>query len=143
MVHRVRDARPEADIRGVLLQPFVRGGRETIIGGTTDPTFGPLLMFGLGGVYVEALKDVVFRVHPLTDLDARQMVQSIRGYKVLQGIRGEPPSDEEAIIDVIERVSQLMGENPAIAELDINPFLVQERGGVALDARIRIAEPTV
>ncbi|MDX1673201.1 MAG: acetate--CoA ligase family protein [Longimicrobiales bacterium] len=140
MVNRVRNAEPDAEVRGVLIQPFVRGGRETIIGGTTDPTFGPLLMFGLGGVYVEALKDVVFRVHPLTDLDAEQMVQSIRGYKVLQGVRGEPPSDEEAIQDVILRVSQLMGENPAISELDINPFLVQPRGGVALDARIRIEE---
>ena len=138
MVNRVRNAEPEAEINGVLLQPFVRGGRETIIGGTTDPTFGPLLMFGLGGVYVEALKDVVFRVHPLTDLDAEQMVKSIRGYPVLQGIRGEPPSDEEAIRDVILRVSQLMGDNPAISELDINPFLVQPEGGVALDARVRI-----
>nr|NIP83395.1 GNAT family N-acetyltransferase [Gemmatimonadota bacterium]NIQ55436.1 GNAT family N-acetyltransferase [Gemmatimonadota bacterium]NIU75644.1 GNAT family N-acetyltransferase [Gammaproteobacteria bacterium]NIX48307.1 GNAT family N-acetyltransferase [Gemmatimonadota bacterium]NIY09602.1 GNAT family N-acetyltransferase [Gemmatimonadota bacterium] len=142
MVNRVRKARPEAEIRGVLLQPFVRGGRETIIGGTTDPTFGPLLMFGLGGVYVEALKDVVFRVHPLTDLDAQQMVRSIRGYRVLEGMRGEPPSDEDAIADVIQRVSQLMGENPAIEELDINPFLVQEQGGVALDARIRVGGET-
>lgn len=139
MVNRVRNARPEADIRGVLIQPFVRGGRETIIGGTTDPTFGPLLMFGLGGVYVEALKDVVFRVHPLTDLDARQMVQSIRGYRVLQGARGEPPADEDTLIEVVQRVSQLLGENPDIAELDINPFLVREHGGVALDARIRIS----
>jgi acetyl coenzyme A synthetase (ADP forming)-like protein len=139
MVNRVRNAQPEAQINGVLLQPFVRGGRETIIGGTTDPTFGPLLMFGLGGVYVEALKDVVFRVHPLTDLDARQMVKSIRGYRVLEGVRGEPPSDEAAIADVIQRVSQLMGENPGIVELDINPFLVQEQGGVALDARIRVS----
>ncbi len=142
MVNRVRKARPEAEIRGVLLQPFVRGGRETIIGGTTDPTFGPLLMFGLGGVYVEALKDVAFRVHPLTDLDAHQMVRSIRGYRVLEGMRGEPPSDRDAIADVIQRVSQLMGENPAIEELDINPFLVQERGGVALDARIRVGGET-
>lgn len=138
MVSRVREAQPDADIEGVLLQPFVRGGRETIIGGTTDPTFGPLLMFGLGGVYVEALKDVVFRVHPMTDLDAEQMVKSIRGYSVLQGVRGEPPSDEAALQDVIQRVSQLMGENPEIVELDINPFLVQPKGGVALDARIRI-----
>ncbi|MFW5952187.1 MAG: acetate--CoA ligase family protein [Gemmatimonadota bacterium] len=138
IVNRARKAVPDAEIRGVLIQPFVRGGRETIIGGTTDPTFGPMLMFGLGGVYVEALKDVAFRVHPLTDLDAEQMVKSIRGYRVLQGIRGEPPSDEAAITDVIQRVSQLMGENPAIEELDINPFLVQESGGVALDARIRV-----
>ncbi len=138
MMNRVRGTKPDADVEGVLLQPFVRGGRETIVGGTTDPTFGPLLMFGLGGVYVEALKDVVFRVHPMTDLDAEQMVQSIRGYSVLQGVRGEPPSDEKAIQDVILRVSQLMGENPEISELDINPFLVQPEGGVALDARVRI-----
>jgi acetyl coenzyme A synthetase (ADP forming)-like protein len=138
MVERVTNARPEAEVEGALIQRFVRGGRETIVGGTTDPTFGPLLMFGLGGVYVEALKDVVFRVHPLTDLDAEQMVRSIRGYRVLQGTRGEPPSDEAAIQEVIQRVSQLMGENPLIEELDINPFLVQEKGGVALDARIRV-----
>jgi acetyl coenzyme A synthetase (ADP forming)-like protein len=139
MVNRVRKARPEAGIDGVLLQRFVRGGRETIIGGTTDPTFGPLLMFGLGGVYVEALQDVVFRVHPLTDTDARSMVRSIRGYRVLEGVRGEPPSDQDAVAEVIQRVSQLMGENPDIVELDINPYLVQEQGGVALDARIRVS----
>jgi len=138
LLERVRTAAPDAEIEGVLVQRFVRGGRETIIGGTTDATFGPLLMFGLGGVFVEALKDVVFRVHPLTDLDAREMVRSIRGRRVLEGMRGEPPSDEQAIAEVIQRVSQLMGENPRIEELDINPFLVQERGGVALDARIRV-----
>ncbi len=139
MMARVADALPDARLDGVLVQPFASGGRETIVGGTTDPTFGPLLMFGLGGVYVEALKDVVFRVHPLTDIDAREMVRSIRAVKVLEGIRGEPPSDQEAIADVIQRVSQLMGENPAIKELDINPFLVREQGGVALDARIRVS----
>ena len=138
LLERVRAAAPDSEIEGVLVQRFVRGGRETIIGGTTDATFGPLLMFGLGGVFVEALKDVVFRVHPLTDLDAREMVRSIRGRRVLEGMRGEPPSDEQAIAEVIQRVSQLMGENPRIEELDINPFLVQERGGVALDARIRV-----
>ena len=138
MVERIRAALPDARLDGVLVQPLARGGRETIIGGTTDPTFGPLLMFGLGGVYVEAMKDVVFRVHPLSDIDAREMVDSIRGRKVLGGIRGEPPSDKEVLAEVIQRVSQLMGENPAIEELDINPFLVREQGGVALDARVRV-----
>ncbi len=139
MMTRVGEALPDARLEGVLIQPFVSGGRETIVGGTTDPMFGPLLMFGLGGVYVEALKDVVFRVHPLTDVDAREMVGSIRAVKVLEGMRGEPPSDREAIADVIQRVSQLMGENPEVRELDINPFLVREKGGVALDARIRVS----
>jgi acetate---CoA ligase (ADP-forming) len=138
MVARVRSRLPDARLDGVLVQPFVAGGRETIIGGTTDPTFGPLLMFGLGGVYVEVLQDVIFRVHPISDVDAREMVRSIRGYKILEGFRGEPPADQEALVDVIQRVSQLMGENPEIEELDINPFLVRERGAVALDARVRI-----
>jgi acetate---CoA ligase (ADP-forming) len=138
MVARVRAKLPDARLDGVLVQPFIAGGRETIIGGTTDPTFGPLLMFGLGGVYVEALQDVIFRVHPISDVDAREMVRAIRGYKILEGFRGEPPADQEALTDVIQRVSQLMGENPEIEELDINPFLVREKGGVALDARVRI-----
>jgi acetate---CoA ligase (ADP-forming) len=140
MMARVQAKAPDARIEGVLVQPFVRGGRETIIGGTTDPSFGPLLMFGLGGIYVEALKDVSFGVHPLSDLDAQKMIRSIRGYPMLEGFRGEPPVDQETIAEMILRVSQLMGENPEILELDINPFLVQESGGVALDARIRVAE---
>jgi acetate---CoA ligase (ADP-forming) len=140
MMERVRSKAPDATLEGVLVQPFVRGGRETIVGGTTDPTFGPLLMFGLGGVYVEALQDVAFGVHPLSDMDARKMIKSIRGYRMLEPFRGEPAVDQEAIVEVIQRVDQLMGENPEIAELDINPFLVQESGGVALDARIRVSE---
>ena len=140
MVARVRETVPAADIRGVLVQSYVSGGRETIIGAATDPSFGPLLMFGLGGIHVEALRDVVFRVHPVTDVDAHEMVGSIRGYRVLEGLRGEPPSDVGAIEEVIQRVSQLMGDHPEIVELDINPFSALERGGVALDARIRIGE---
>jgi acetate---CoA ligase (ADP-forming) len=138
MLARIGELMPDARIEGVLVQPFAKGGRETIIGGATDPTFGPLLMFGLGGIYVEALKDVAFRVHPLSDLDAQEMIRSIRGYKILEGIRGEPPSDQAILVEVIQRVSQLMADNPEIQELDINPFLVRERGGVALDARVRI-----
>ncbi len=138
MLERVRTELPDARVAGVLVQRFVAGGRETIIGGTTDPTYGPLLMFGLGGIYVEVLQDVVFRVHPISDLDAREMVRSIRGYKIFEGFRGEPPVDQDTMVEVIQRVAQLMAENPEIEELDINPFLVQEKGGVALDARVRI-----
>ena len=138
MVARVRDAVPDAAIRGVLVQSYVKGGRETIIGAATDPKFGPLLMFGLGGIHVEALKDVVFRVAPVTDVDAREMVRAIRGFRVLEGLRGEPPSDVEALLEVIQRVSQLTTDHEDIVELDINPFLALEAGGVALDARIRI-----
>jgi acetate---CoA ligase (ADP-forming) len=139
MMARVRAKLPDARLDGALVQPFVRGGRETIIGGTTDPTFGPLLMFGLGGIYVEAMQDVSFRVSPVSDEDAREMVRAIRGYRVLEGFRGEPPVDQATLIEMIQRVSQLMMENPEIEELDINPFLIKEHGGVALDARIRVS----
>ncbi|HUG40890.1 MAG TPA: acetate--CoA ligase family protein [Longimicrobiales bacterium] len=141
MVARVRDAVPGATIRGVLVQSYVKGGRETIIGAMTDPKFGPLLMFGLGGIHVEALQDVVFRVHPVSDVDAREMVASIRGHRVLEGLRGEAPSDVDTILEVIQRVSQLMGDHEDILELDINPFSALEKGGVALDARIRVKQP--
>jgi acetate---CoA ligase (ADP-forming) len=128
-------------ITGFLVQKMVGGGRETIVGLTGDPGFGRLLMFGLGGIYVEALRDVVFRVHPVTDLDAREMVDSIRGVRLLEGIRGEPPADREAIADVIQRISQLSTDHPEIAELDINPFLAFESGGVAVDGRISLTAP--
>ncbi len=97
-------------------------------------------MFGLGGIYVEALRDVVFRVQPVSDVDAREMVASIRGARLLQGMRGEPPSDTAALTDAIQRVSQLVGEHPDIEELDVNPFVVFAEGAVAVDARVRIAK---
>ncbi|MEJ2216580.1 MAG: acetate--CoA ligase family protein [Gemmatimonadota bacterium] len=134
----VRAQLPDARIDGVLVQPYVKGGRETIVGVTTDPSFGPVLMFGLGGIYVEALRDVTFRVHPVSDVDAQEMVREIRGHSMLQGIRGEPPSDIGVIVETIQRISQLVGENPEILELDINPFVVFEEGAMAVDARVRI-----
>jgi acetate---CoA ligase (ADP-forming) len=127
------------DIDGMLVQKMMGGGRETIIGLTTDPGFGSLLMFGLGGIYVEAVRDVVFRVHPVSDIDAREMVSSIRGVKLLEGIRGEPPADRAAIEDVLQRISQLATDHPAVAELDINPWLAFEHGGIAVDGRITIS----
>jgi acetyltransferase len=95
-------------------------------------------MFGLGGIYVEALKDVAFRIQPVSDIDAREMIESIRGAKLLQGMRGEKPSDLDLLVEVIQRVSQLVGDQPSITEMDINPFVVFEKGGVAVDARIRV-----
>lgn len=138
IMERVAGAHPEAEIEGVLVQPMAQPGRETIIGMTADPNFGPVLMFGLGGIYVEALGDVTFRVHPVSDLDASDMVHSIRAVRMLEGMRGEPPSDVGAIIDVIRRVSQLVGDHPSIAELDINPFVAYEEGGLCVDARMRV-----
>jgi len=129
---------PEAHVEGVLVSRYLKGGRETIVGMSVDPAFGPVLMFGLGGIYVEALGDVAFRIQPVSDQDAREMVDSIRGRALLQGIRGEPSVDREAIVATLQRVSQLVGDHHRIAELDINPFLTFPDGGAAVDARIRI-----
>jgi len=129
---------PEARVQGVLLEQFIKGGRETIIGVSHDPAFGPIVMFGLGGIYVEGLKDVVFRVHPVTRGDASEMVRSLRGGRILEGLRGEPGVDFEGLSEVVERVSQLVGDHERIVELDINPFLAFDDGGVAVDARIRV-----
>jgi len=126
------------EVEGVLVQKMVGGGKETIIGMTSDPQFGPVLMFGLAGIYVEALGDVVFRVQPVTAVDAREMVGAIRGARLLQGIRGEPASDLEAVRDAIQRVSQLVGDHDAIREMDVNPWLAFPEGGVAVDGRISI-----
>lgn len=136
---RVREAAPDARIEGIQIEQFVKGGREIIIGMSHDPLFGPVLMFGLGGIYVEALHDVVFRVQPVSDVDAQEMIDSIRGNRLLHGVRGEAPSDIELLAEIIQRVSQLVGEQPAIVEMDINPFVVFEKGGIAVDARVRVA----
>ena len=117
---------------------MVGGGKETIVGMTSDPQFGPVLMFGLGGIYVEALGDVVFRVQPVTDVDAREMVGAIRGASLLRGVRGEPASDLGAVQDLIQRVSQLVGDHDEIREMDVNPWLAFPEGGVAVDGRISI-----
>ncbi len=139
MVARVREAVPDARVDGVLLQRYVTGGREAIVGVTHDPLFGPLVMFGLGGIYVEALGDVAFRVQPVSDVDARDMIDSIRGRKLLEGVRGEPPVDREFAQEVLQRVSQLVGAHPEIVELDVNPLVLLESGGVAVDARARLS----
>lgn len=129
------------EVEGVLVQAMVRGGKETIVGMQADPSYGPLLMFGLGGIYVEALGDVVFRVHPVTDVDAAGMVRSIRGARLLEGMRGEPAVDRAAIERVIRRISQLAGDFPEIRELDVNPWVALPEGGVAVDGRIRVEVP--
>jgi acyl-CoA synthetase (NDP forming) len=138
VITRVHDALPHARTTGVLIETFVRGGRETIIGMAQDPSFGPVLMFGLGGIYVEAVRDVTFRVQPVSDIDAHEMVRSIRSVRLLERVRGETASDMAAIEETIQRVSQLVGDHPEILELDINPYVVFERGGMAVDARIRV-----
>jgi acetate---CoA ligase (ADP-forming) len=127
------------EVEGVLVQKMVGGGKETIVGMHQDPQFGPLLMFGLGGIYVEALGDVTFRVHPVSDVDANEMVRSIRGIRLLEGVRGEAATDLAAVEEVIQRISRLVDDHPAIRELDINPWLAFPEGGVAVDGRITVS----
>ncbi|WP_455393336.1 acetate--CoA ligase family protein [[Eubacterium] cellulosolvens] len=126
------------EIDGVQVQELLKGGKEAILGVTHDPSFGPLIMFGLGGIYVEVLKDVSFRIHPLTDVDAKEMVRSIQGYKLLRGIRGEEPVDTDLIEENLLRLSQLITDFPEIEQLDINPLLVFEKGKscCVVDAKI-------
>jgi acetyl coenzyme A synthetase (ADP forming)-like protein len=133
---------PDADVWGVAVQEMVQVGKEVILGVTKDPTFGQVLMFGLGGIYVEVLKDVVFRVAPLTRREAEEMVREIRSFPLLAGARGEKPSDVDAIVDCILRVSQMVTDFPQIVELDINPLFAYEQGqgAMAVDARIVISE---
>ncbi len=129
-----------AHMDGVTLQPMVSEGVEAIVGMTHDPSFGPVLMFGLGGVYVELLRDVTFRVTPVTDRDVAEMVRAVRGSKLLDGWRGAPACDTAALEQCILRLSQLVGELPEIAELDLNPLKVLPlgRGCTAVDARVAV-----
>jgi 4-hydroxybutyryl-CoA synthetase (ADP-forming) len=128
----------DAKIKGVLVQEMVKSAKETILGASQDPTFGPVIMFGLGGIYVEVLKDVVFRVAPIDEREAASMVESIKTIKLLKGVRGEKASDLKAIADSLQRLAQLVVDFPEIKEFDINPLLVLEQGKGArvVDARI-------
>ncbi|MBV8202545.1 MAG: acetate--CoA ligase family protein, partial [Acidobacteria bacterium] len=127
-------------LSGYLVQEMARGGHEVIFGVTTDPRFGPLLMFGLGGKYVEVFEDVRFGVLPLDAWEAREMVRGIRGIKLLTGVRGEPGADLELLIEVLLRLARLVERHPSIAELDVNPFLAAptRQEAKALDVRIRV-----
>jgi sulfhydrogenase subunit beta (sulfur reductase) len=122
--------------QGVLVQEMAPPGKEVILGMKRDPHFGPIIMFGIGGVYVEALHDVTFRLAPIRELSARDMIRSIRAIGLLEGIRGEPASDTEAIAECLMRLSQMVMEHPEIAEMDINPLVVYPKGAKIIDARI-------
>jgi acetyltransferase len=117
---------------------MVPSGFEVLIGVNRDPQFGPLVTFGLGGIYVETLKDVTFRIAPISLLEAEEMLGEIRAHALLNGVRGEPPADKAAIIDTILRIGQLVTDFPEIMELDINPFVVfpNDGGGIAIDMRL-------
>ena len=126
----------DAEITGILVQEMAPDGTQVIVGSTKDPTFGSTIMFGLGGIFVEVLKDVSFRLVPITRGDAVEMVREIKAYKILEGVRGMPPADQETILDILMRTSEMLVECPEIKELDLNPILVYEKGAKIVDARV-------
>jgi acyl-CoA synthetase (NDP forming) len=136
MLDDVRAHRPGAHIDGALVARHVSGGRELIVGAVHDATFGPTLMVGLGGVFAEALADVVFRLAPLRREDGLDMLGELRGARLLAGFRGEPPVDLDAVADMIVNVGDLLVSHPEIVEIDLNPVSASAQGCVALDARI-------
>jgi acyl-CoA synthetase (NDP forming) len=141
MMYRIPQKRPDANILGVLVQEMVRtSGKEVILGMHRDPHFGPLMMFGMGGIMVEVLKDVAFYLAPLTGEDAKQMLMNTKTYHILKGVRGQEGVDLEAIAEGLQRVSQLVTEFPEIKEMDINPYVVGAPGTtpIAVDARISL-----
>jgi acetyltransferase len=142
MLAQVLSAQPQAQIEGVLVEAMLRGGVEVIVGMRRDPYFGPLMLFGLGGIYVELFRDVAFGVAPLTRAQARALLERTRAFRLLTGFRGQPPADLDAVVDCILRLGQLALDFPQIEEAEVNPLLVMEegKGAVALDARVILKE---
>lgn len=143
ITYRVNRYLPEARLWGCLVQKMAPPGLEVLVGMNRDPQFGPLLTFGLGGIFVETLKDVSFRLAPLSVEDAHQMLSEIRASPLLDGVRGRPAADKAALAETLQRISQLVVAFPEIAELDINPFVVYEagQGGTAIDMRLVLTPP--
>ena len=136
IIYKVKKYKKEAKISGVIAYSMIPQETEIIIGMMKDPCFGPTIMFGLGGIFVEILKDISFRILPLEERDAREMITEIKGYEILKGARGEPPRDIQAIEEVLMEVSKLTMENPEINEIDLNPIFVFEKGLQLVDARM-------
>ena len=137
MMQKVRAHHPDARIDGVTIDEQL-AGVELIVGSTRDPQFGPLVMFGLGGIFVEVYKDVTFRLVPITKGDALQMIEEVKGKPVYQGARGLPKADPQELAAILMGVSKLVQDNPAIRELDLNPLVVTPQGVRAIDARILV-----
>jgi acyl-CoA synthetase (NDP forming) len=139
ILESVRSHRPGARILGILVQKMAPESTEVIVGSVKDPQFGHTLLFGLGGVFVEVLKDVSFRLAPLEERDAREMIREIKGYSILGGYRGLPPADQDAIVNILLSASRLVTENPQIVQMDLNPTIVYERGALVADARMLLS----
>lgn len=140
LIERLEKAGLIEGLEGVIIQEMVKGSREMVCGIATDPQYGPMMMFGLGGVFIEVLKDVTFRMAPLTDIDAMEMIKSVKSYKLLEGARGTKPAQIDQIQETLLRLSQLVSDFKFIDELDINPLLISEKTGegIAVDGRIKV-----
>ena len=136
ILKKVKKQYPDAVIHGVSVQKMIQPGTEVIVGTSKDPQFGPVIMFGLGGIFVEILKDVSFRVIPVEQRDAQEMIKEIKGYPLLQGYRGKEPANISALVEIILKISKLIEENPQIKELELNPIFAYRNKAVAVDARI-------
>ena len=136
ILKKVKKQYPEAAVHGVSVQKMVRPGTEVIIGTSKDPQFGPVIMFGLGGIFVELLKDVSFRVIPVKGKDAQEMIQEIKGYPLLKGYRGKEPASITALVEIILKISKFIEQNSQVKELDLNPIFAYRDKAVAVDARI-------
>lgn len=136
ILKKVKKLYPEAAVHGVSVQKMVRPGTEVIIGTSKDPQFGPVIMFGLGGIFVELLKDVSFRVIPVKGKDAQEMIQEIKGYPLLKGYRGKEPASITALVEIILKISKFIEQNSQVKELDLNPIFAYRDKAVAVDARI-------
>ncbi len=136
MIGAAKEKYPEAKIDGISVQKMVDRGVEIIIGMSKDPQFGPMLMFGIGGIFVELFKDVSFKIVPLTEKDAEDMLAEIKGRPLLQGFRGSEPVNEKALADVLLKLSNFVESNPEIEEIDMNPLFVNSDEAIAVDARI-------
>jgi len=136
IISKAKKYNKEAQIFGVITYSMIPKATEIIIGMMKDPHFGPVAMFGLGGIFVEILKDISFRILPIEERDAGEMITEIKGYEILKGARGNPPRDIQAIEEVLMKVSKLTMENPEIKEIDLNPIFVFEKGLQVVDARM-------
>lgn len=141
IISSVKQNHPQIRIDGISVQRMARPGIEIIIGMTKDQQFGPVLMFGLGGILAEVLKDVSFRVVPVTSRDAGEMIREIKGYPILEGYRGQEPADIAYLEELIVKVSEFVEKNPEVKELDLNPILAYGDGALAVDARIILEPP--
>jgi len=136
ILENVKKYNPNAKIMGVLVQEMAPPSTEVIVGAIKDPQFGQTVMFGLGGIFVEVLKDVNFRIAPITTDDAEEMIAQLKAYPLLKGFRNTPPADIDALVEILCNTSRLVMDNPEIKELDLNPVLVYQKGAKTVDARI-------